>query len=227
MTKGATMHLPFTADQFFDVFRRYNETVWPAQIALNVVALIAAGAAYRASARRSVTWARSAIVLLSALWLWTGIVYFKLFFATITPAGQVFGSFFIAEAVVLLLCAWEMGPQLEPPSRASCAVSAFILVYALLLYPIAGIAAGQQYPALPTFGAPCPLTIFTFGVLAIFPSSISRVAIAVPVLWVLISSYAAFGFSVYEDFGLLAAAIAAIVVMHQETHRLRVAHVAA
>jgi hypothetical protein len=221
------MHLPFTADQFFDVFRRYNEAVWPAQIALNVVALIAAGAAYRASARRSVTWARSAIVLLSALWLWTGIVYFKLFFATITPAGQVFGSFFIAEAVLLLLCAWEMGPQIEAASRASCAVSAFILVYALLLYPIAGIAAGQHYPALPTFGAPCPLTIFTFGVLAIFPSSISRVAIAVPVLWVLISSYAAFGFSVYEDFGLLAAAIAAIVVMHQETHRLRVAHVAA
>lgn len=217
------MHLPFTADQFFDVFRRYNEAVWPAQIALHVVALMAAGAAYRANARRSRTWARSAIVFLAALWLWTGIVYFKLFFATITPAGQVFGSFFIAEAAVLLLCAWEMGPQLEPASRTSLAVSGFIVVYALLLYPIAGIAAGQEYPASPTFGAPCPLTIFTFGFLAIFPSSISLVAIAVPVLWVLIGSYAAFGFGVYEDFGLM---IAAIVVMHQETHRPRVAPVA-
>ena len=220
------MHLPFTADQFFDVFRRYNEAVWPAQIALNGVALLAAGAAYHANARRSRTWARAAIVLLAALWLWTGIVYFKMFFATITPAGEVFGSLFIAEAALLLLCAWEMEPQFEPASRASLAVSGFILVYALLLYPIVGIAAGQRYPALPTFGAPCPVTIFTFGFLAIFPSSISRVAIAVPLLWVAISSYAAFGFSVYEDFGLLAAAIAAIVVMHQETRRLAVAHVA-
>ena len=167
------MHLPFTADQFFDVFRRYNEAVWPAQIALNAVALMAAFAAYRTNARRSRMWARVAIVLLAGLWLWTGTVYFKMFFVTITPAGQIFGSFFIAEAAVLLLCAWEMGPRLEPVSRASLAVSGFILVYALLLYPIAGIAAGQRYPALPTFGAPCPLTIFTFGFLTIFPSSIS------------------------------------------------------
>ena len=220
------MQPPFTADQFFDVFRRYNEAVWPAQVALNVIGALAAAAAYRANARRSRTWARVAIVLLAGLWLWTGIVYFKMFFATITPAGQVFGSFFIAEAAVLLLCAWELGPRLEPASRASLVVSGFILVYALLLYPIAGIAAGQHYPALPTFGAPCPLTIFTFGFLAIFPSSISRVAIAVPVLWVAISSYAAFGFGVYEDFGLLAAAIAAIVVMVQEPRRLSVAHAA-
>lgn len=220
------MQPPFTADQFFDVFRRYNEAVWPAQVALNVIGVLAAAAAYRANARRSRSWARVAIVLLAGLWLWTGIVYFKMFFVAITPAAQIFGSFFIAEAAVLLLCAWEMRPRLEPASPASLAVSGFILVYALLLYPIVGIAAGQQYPALPTFGAPCPLTIFTFGLLCAFPSSVSRVAIAVPVLWVAISSYAAFGFSVYEDFGLLAAAIAAIVVMHQETRRAHVAHVA-
>ena len=36
------MNLPFTAEQFFDVFRRYNESVWPAQLALNAIALITA-----------------------------------------------------------------------------------------------------------------------------------------------------------------------------------------
>jgi hypothetical protein len=219
------MHPPFTADQFFDVFRRYNEAVWPAQVALNVIGVLAAAAAYRANARRSRTWARVAIVLLAALWLWTGIVYFKMFFVAITPAAQVFGSFFIAEAALLLICAWEIGP-LERASRASLAVGGFIIVYALLVYPIVGMATGQAYPAFPTFGATCPITIFTFGVLCAFPSSVSRVAIAVPLLWVAISSYAAFGFSVYEDFGLLAAAIAAIVVMHQETLRSHVAPVA-
>ena len=219
------MQPPFTADQFFDVFRCYNEAVWPAQVALNVIGVLAAAAAYRANARRSPTWARVAIVLLAALWLWTGIVYFKMFFVAITPAAQVFGSFFIAEAALLLISAWEIGP-LEQASRTSLAVAGFIIVYALLVYPIVGMATGQAYPAFPTFGAPCPVTIFTFGLLALFPSNISRVAIAVPVLWVAISSYAAFGFSVYEDFGLLAAAIAAIVVMHQETRRSHVVRLA-
>lgn len=218
------MYLPFTSDQFFDVFRRYNESVWPAQIALNVIGVFVAAAAWRANARRSWPWARVAIVLLAALWLWTGIVYFRMFFATITLAGQIFGSLFIAEAALLLLSTWQNGP-LRPVSRRSAIAGAFIIAYALLLYPIAGVAAGQQYPAIPTFGAPCPVTIFTFGLFCLFPTSISRVAMAVPVpvLWVLISSYAAFGFSVYEDFGLLVAAIAAIVVMHQETHRPHVA----
>lgn len=212
------MDLPFTADQFFDVFRRYNETVWPAQIALNVIAVIVAAAAWRANVRRSWPWARVAIVLLATLWLWTGFVYFKLFFVTMTPAGEVFGSFFIAEAALLLFAAWQGGP-LEPASRMSTVAGASIIGYALLLYPAAGMAAGQQYPAIPTFGAPCPVTIFTFGVFCLFPRNIFRVLTAIPVLWVVISSYAAVGFHVIEDFGLLIAAVGTIAVMYQETHR--------
>ena len=46
------MDLPFTAEQFFDVFRRYNESVWPAQLALNGIALITAAAAYRGPSSR-------------------------------------------------------------------------------------------------------------------------------------------------------------------------------
>ena len=166
-----------------------------------------------------------AIALLAALWLWTGIVYFKMFFVTVTRAGEVFGSLFLAQAVLLLLAAWQNEP-LERTSRTSIAAGASILVYALLLYPVAGMAAGQQYPAIPTFGAPCPLTIFTFGVFCLLPGAVSRVLTAIPVLWVLISSYAAVGFHVVEDLGLPIAAIAAIAVMDREAHHPRVAGVA-
>jgi len=51
------MNLPFTSEQFFDVFRRYNEAVWPAQIALNLIGAFVAMAAWRANARRSWAWA--------------------------------------------------------------------------------------------------------------------------------------------------------------------------
>lgn len=214
------MQLPFSAEQFFDVFRRYNESVWPAQVALNVAAVFAAAAAWRAHARRSSPWARTALVVLAGLWLWTGIVYFKTFFATVTPAGEIFGSLFIAEAALLMLCAWQDEP-LVPSSRSGAAVGASLIAYALLLYPVAGMLAGHHYPAQPTFGAPCPLTIFTFGVFCLFPASIYRFALVMPLLWTAIASFAAFEFHVHEDLGLLVAAAATIAVMLHERSGLR------
>ena len=213
------MDLPFTAEQFFDVFRRYNESVWPAQLALNGIALITAAAAYRANARRSWRWAQAAIVLLAALWLWTGIIYFKTFFASITPAGEIFGSLFIAEAGLLLLSTWEAGGSFVPATRSNAVLAAMVIAYALLVYPLLGFALGHRYPDAPTFGAPCPVVLFTFGVFCLLPSSIPRFAIAIPVLWVIVSSYAAFGFGMREDLGLIVAAIAAMVVIHHATHR--------
>ena len=220
------MNLPFTAEQFFEVFRRYNESVWPAQLALNAIALITAGAAYRANVRRSWRWAQAAMVLLAGLWLWTGGIYFKTFFAAITPAGEIFGSFFIAETGLLLISTWQEGGSFVPATRSNTVVAGSVIAYALLLYPILGFALGQRYPAAPTFGAPCPVVIFTFGVFCLLPASIPRFAIAIPVLWACIGSYAAFGFRVHEDFGLIAAAITAIVVIYHATHRPPVARLA-
>ena len=220
------MNLPFTSDQFFGVFRSYNEAVWPAQIALNLIGAFVAAAAWWANARRSWAWARAALLFLAMLWLWTGIFYFKMFFASITPAGQVFGSLFIAQGGLLLITAWQDGESFEPAARSSINTAAIIIAYALLLYPLIALALGQRYPELPTFGAPCPMVIFTFGVFCLLPANTPRFAVAIPVLWVLISSYAAFGFGVHEDLGLIAAGIAAIAVIHQATHRPSVAPLA-
>ena len=97
-------------------------------------------------------------------------------------------------------------------------MAACIIAYALLFYPILGFVLGHRYPTTPTFGAPCPVVIFTFGVFCVIPASIPRFAIAIPVLWTLLGSYAAFGFAVREDLGLVAAAMIAIVVIHRATH---------
>ncbi len=34
------MRLPFTPEQFFGVFAKYNEAVWPAQVAIYIAAAI-------------------------------------------------------------------------------------------------------------------------------------------------------------------------------------------
>lgn len=213
-----TVHPPFSAAEFFAVFQRYNETVWPAQPALVAFGLLTALAAYRANTRRSWPWAQLAIGMVAALWLWTGIAYHKAFFAMLTPAGEIFASIFIAEAGLLLISVWQNGSSFERASRASIVTGTLLIGYALLLYPAIGTLLGHHYPAMPTFGTPCPTTIFTFGIFCLLPASIPRFAVAIPVLWMLIASSAAVSFGVYQDFGLVVAVVAAIAVMHHETH---------
>lgn len=212
------MHPPFTADQFLDVFRRYHEAVWPAPMALTAAGVLAAVAAYAANRRRAWRWAQTSMVLLAALWLWSGIAYHKAFFAELTPAGAVFGSLFIAQAALLLISATQNGGSFDRASRGSLMVGTSLVAYALVVYPAIGIALGYRFPSAPSFGTPCPTTIFTFGIFCLLPASIPRFALAIPVLWAAVGSTAAVELGMREDAGLVIAALAAIVVIHQETH---------
>lgn len=212
------MNPPFTADQFLDVFRRYHESVGPAPIALTVLGVLIAAAAYRADLRRSWHWAQTAMVLLAGVWLWTGIAYHKAFFADLTPAGAVFGSLFIAEAGLLLISATQNGAWFARASRGSVVVGTLLIVYAFVLYPAFGVLIGHRFPYAPTFGTPCPTTIFTFGIFCLLPASIPRFALAIPVLWAAVGSTAAVELGMREDIGLIIAAVAALVVIHHERH---------
>lgn len=63
--------LPFTAEQFYCVFREYNTTVWPAQIFLLVLAVVAI--ALVVFPRR---WSDLGVSsILAFLWAWLGLVY--------------------------------------------------------------------------------------------------------------------------------------------------------
>src|SRR5690348_2371502 len=94
------MQPPFTTHQFLDVFRAYNDAVWPFQVflyALAVVALIAA---------RMRTDGAPLVVaaILAFFWLWMGVVYHLIFFRAINPLATAFGVLFIAQG---LLIAWN------------------------------------------------------------------------------------------------------------------------
>ena len=85
-----------------------------------------------------------------------------------------------------------------------------LLAFALLAYPIWATLAGHGYPELPTFGLPCPTTIFTIGVLALASGTSLRAVFTVPILWSLVGSQAAFLMDVKPDLGLLVAGVAAV-----------------
>lgn len=205
--------MPFTVEQFFAVFSRYNEAVWPAQAIAVIDAVIAIGAALHGGRRAG----RLAAIVLAALWLWMGVVYHLQFFSRINPAAVVFAAAFVVEAGLLFWFGVVRGQLVFEPRRDTTGVlGAILLVYALVIYPKLGSALGHAYPAAPTFGLPCPTTIFTFGLLLWARPRVPFSLLIVPVLWAVVGSVAALQLGVGEDAGLAVSALVALplLVMH-------------
>ena len=201
------MQLPFTVEQFFGVFRAYNRAVWPAQIFL---LLLAALTVVFIALRRS--WSGVGVsAILAVLWIWLGTAYHWAFFAQINPVAYGFGALSIVGG---LMFAWHgvIRRRLEFSFGKSlrAAIGTALLVFALLIYPIWGTLAGHGYPALPTFGLPCPTTIFTIGVLALASGTSLRAVLTEPILWSLVGSQAVFVLDVKPDLGLLVAGVVAV-----------------
>jgi Family of unknown function (DUF6064) len=201
------MQLPFTAEQFFSVFRLYNSTVWPAQVLLVALAVLAV---IFVALRRP--WSSVVVSgILALLWVWLGAVYHLAFFARINPVAYGFGALSILGG---LLFAWHgvFHRRLEFAFTSSprTGLGVALIAFALLVYPVWATLAGHAYPELPTFGLPCPTAIFTIGLLALSSGTGLRAVLAVPILWSMVGSQAAFLLDVKPDFGLLAAGVVAI-----------------
>ena len=194
--------MPFTTEQFFQVFERYNQSVFPMQIVLILAAL---AASFLAVKRK--TFSDEIISsLLGFFWLWTGVVYHLIFFTEINPAAYIFGAAFVFQGFLFLyegLLKKRLSFHFEPDPYGF--LGTIFIDYALIIYPIIGFAFGRIYPASPTFGAPCPMVIFTFGLLMWTSKRIAWYLLVIPVLWAFVGISAALSFGVKEDFGLLTA----------------------
>ena len=202
--------MPFTPEQFFEVFSRYNNAVWPAQLALYALGVIAILLAIGDGTRRG----QMGAAILAFLWLWVAIVYHLAFFRAINPAAGIFAALFAIQALLFIwLGVWQRRFVLRVHWDGYAAAGSLILVYALVAYPVLGYLLGQRYPAIPTFGLPCPTTIFTFGMLLWAQRPIPRVLLIIPGLWALLGIQAALQLGVREDFGLTAAALITIPLL--------------
>ena len=90
---------------------------------------------------------------------------------------------------------------------------AFLILYAMVLYPILGYFFGHAYPKAPSFGLPCPTTIFTLGLLLWTKPGLPKSVLIIPVLWSVIGFSAALTLGIAEDTGLLVAGVAVTVLI--------------
>lgn len=191
--------MPFTLEQFLQVFARYNQAVYPMQFLLVTAALFAIFFAVRPNRYSS----KFISTTLACFWLWMGIVYHLIFFSSINQAAFIFGAFFIIQAIILFYAGvLKKGISFHFSIDAKGITGMCLVVYALIVYPLLGIVFGHNYPYSPTFGLPCPTTIFTFGLFLWTDKRVPLYVLVIPFAWSLIGFSAAFSLGIHEDLGL-------------------------
>jgi hypothetical protein len=208
--------LPFTHDRFLALFAEYNTAIWPAQVLAYAVGIAVCVLVRVQDARRG-AWIGAALAL---LWIWTGAVYHIAFFSRINGMALAFGTLFVLQG--LLLAFAGITHRLEftadaPRTGWRTVLGWTLVVYAALAYPAIGAAQGMTYPAAPVFGVtPCPLTLFTWGIL-LMARSVPRWLLVIPFAWALVGGSAAVLLQVPQDWLLLASAGVAFLVPFRRT----------
>lgn len=199
-SQGPPMKIPFTVEQFLEVFERYNRAIGVAPIVAYALGLLALWLALRGGRRG----ARVVLAILALLWSFTGAVYHLAFFSEVSRAAFAFGALFIGQGALYALAASrEQPPVFRFRWTARHGLALVLAAYALVVYPLLGAAAGHGYPRGPVFGlAPCPTTIFTFAILLLAEETLPASLYVIPFLWSLIGVSAAAQLGVREDYGL-------------------------
>jgi hypothetical protein len=199
------MEIPFSIEEFLSVFGAYNLAIQPIQLIAYGLGLLAVlFGLLRTSYSRQII-----LSILAAFWAWTGIVYHIVYFSEINKVAYVFGALFLLQAIPFLYAAFHFNKlRIQFSFTASAIIGALFIVYAMLVYPVLNYVLGHVYPKMPVFGvAPCPVTIFTFGLLLWVKEKVPLYLIVIPFLWSLIGVSAAIQLKVAEDYGLIVAGI--------------------
>ena len=91
----------------------------------------------------------------------------------------------------------------------------------MILYPLVGLISGIGLKEGPLFGiAPCPLTIFTVGILLLASGKVSRSLLVIPFLWSLMGVIPVFRFGFLADIGEIVIGVAGVLLIVSRNRRI-------
>lgn len=196
--------LPFSADALFAQFGQYNQAIWPAPVSAFLLGALVLWLLVepRTNSGRIISG------ILALLWVWNGAVYHLAWFTQINFFAPAFGVLFLLQGLLFAwFGAWKGTYGFSFSNSYAGWAGLALVVTALALYPVVNALAGHTWPDIPTFGvAPCPLVIFTFGVLLMRSSASWGIAV-IPLLHALAWTAIAWILGIREDLLLTAAAI--------------------
>jgi hypothetical protein len=208
--------MPFTTNEFLDVFAAYNSALWPLALALWVLT----AAVFTAFVVCDRVWMPLPTLLLAGHWLWAGILYHALFFTAVNPVAWVFAALFAAQAALFIAGTSSGGAIRAHWASVRHVVSSALILYSLL-YPAIVWADGFAYPRMPTFGVPCPTVVLTLGFLVAVSTS-SVLLSVVPVAWSVLGLSAVWSFGVHADLVLpVAGALLVVDLIRRRSQVMR------
>ena len=216
-------------DDFYSTLQSYNEAFWPMMVATFLLGVAVVYLAYRK--RDNSDKAISAI--LSFLWVWSGIVFFILYFGPVDAEFLGFvmpgvwylgGVLFLIQGVLFLVFGVvKSSLYFRLSSDWLSFVGGLIVAYAMIIYPVVGFLTGYGYPRYPVFGiAPCPLTIFTLGLFLWSDRKTPIAAMLIPFIWGLMGVMPVLELNVWADVGeLLASIVGFPLILYQRSKLTR------
>ncbi|WP_207484468.1 DUF6064 family protein [Arenibaculum pallidiluteum] len=186
--------LLFSPRTYYRLFALHNAALWPAHLLA-----LALGLAGVWMLVRPASWHGRALAAgLAAHWLWVAWTFLLVRYATINWGAGYIAAGFVAEAVLLLVLG-ALGNRIPPATGPGWtgqggtdmgwprALGIGLVLFALLLQPLAGPLAGRALAEAELFGmAPDPTVTATLGVL-VAAKRIRWEMLAIPLLWCAIS----------------------------------------
>jgi hypothetical protein len=211
------MNTPFTTEQFFEVFERYNAGMFPSQILILILGIAGILLIHTRNPIKN----KSIGGLLGLLWLWMGLVYHIGYFSSINKAAYVFGGLFILQGLIILYESYIKNRLVfRFKGQFTDYLGYFFILFGLMIYPVISLAIEQSLARTIALGLPCPSTILTFGFLMLTDKKLAGYLLIIPSVWAVIGLSAAINFGVYQDVMMPVAAIFAdlLIIRRKKTH---------
>ena len=209
--------LLFTPRTYYRLFELYNAAIWPAQIAAVALGLYVVWLTTKAPLTPALSprggrggeEGTRAMLVLSAVWLWVGVAFLALRYATINFAAKYAAWAFVAEAALLAWAGWR--GRFDPPAGLARRVGIGLVVFAVLLEPLSAPLLGRPLRQLELFGlTPDPTAVATLGALLALRPRGRWLLMIVPVLWCVLTGLTLLAMSAKDWWIAPAAGVAAI-----------------
>jgi len=202
-------------NQFLAIFGRANTAAWPMQVVWYLAALAMVGLALWPVRRAS----QLICTLAAAYFAWIGIAYF-----TWLMPGMHFASWWAAvftlQAMLLVIAGVVRSDLVIRPSKdLASGLGALSIAYALIGYPLVGLAGGHPLRTLPVLGvSPCVTVVFFFGLLLWARPPAPKYVLLVPLAWAVGAAPPDLARGVAGDYGMLVVALISVGLIIWRDH---------
>ncbi len=199
--------LLFSPRTYYRLFELHNAAIWPGQVAamaLGLALLILLGTA--------APWRGRAIsALLAGCWLWVAWGFLFKRYATINWAATYMAAAFAVEALLLVLVG-VVGDRLRFGERGAGRAGLVLLLFALLVQPLAAPLSGRPWSQVELFGvAPDPTALTTLGAL-LAAERMRWDLLAIPLAWCAVSGATLWTMAAPDAWVMPAAAVLALLL---------------